>query len=439
VFSGRFPGLNDRVVLVYYVHIAEPVSSALAIDFPGPVLRDPEVRLLIPGDDVADPEVSIVIPTLNEQITIVEFLAWCKEGLAEAGVIGEILIVDSSTDETPNLALANGARVLRTPKRGLGRAYIDAIPYIRGKYVLMGDADCTYDFRNLSRFIQKFREGEEYIMGSRFRGYIEADAMPKLHRYFGTPFTTWILNTLYSTKYSDIHCGMRGITREALMRIELESQSWEYASEMVLKSVCLGLKTAEVPVRFLKDKPGRLSHMKRGGWLEPWRAGWINLRAMLLYGADFFLLRPGFAVLLLGLLLLLPETFGPVSVGPVTLSLYWSLLGLAVSVVGLQSFYLGCIIQVIYNYYPAASERWLRLFRFNRAIVGSGLMGLGGILLLIPIVTEYARFGLRLPEVGAAHHLAVTGLFFLITAFLTFSTTLVINASTMRLRPRKRR
>ena len=116
---------------------------SIAAVAPVPVFGDSEIRLLIPADDVANPEVSIVIPALNERLTIVEFLDWCKEGLAKAGVAGEIVIVDSSTDETPELALANGARVLQTPKRGLGRAYIDAIPYIRGKYVLMGDADCT--------------------------------------------------------------------------------------------------------------------------------------------------------------------------------------------------------------------------------------------------------------------------------------------------------
>jgi glycosyltransferase involved in cell wall biosynthesis len=398
---------------------------------------DPEIRLLRPEDDVVDPEFSIVIPALNERITIVEFLQWCKEGLAQAGVVGEILIVDSSTDETPQLALANGARVLRTPKRGLGRAYVDAIPYIRGKYVLMGDADCTYDFREISGFVQQFRAGYEYIMGSRFKGYIERGAIPALHRYFGTPLTTRILNILYSTKFSDIHCGMRGITREALIRIELESQSWEYASEMVLKSVCLGLKTTEVPVRFLKDKQGRLSHMKRRGWKEPWRAGWINLRAMLLHGADFFLLRPGLLLLTLGLLLMLPESFGPVTIGSVTLSLYWALLGLTLSVVGLQSFYLGCIIQVIYNYSAAAPQRWLRLFEFNRAMFAVAVLGVAGVAMSAPILVEYVRQGLRLPSPGAPHHLAVTGLFSLVAAFLTFGTTLVLHASAMRVRPRR--
>src|SRR5258708_37074905 len=125
-------------------------------------------------------------------------------------------------------------------------------------------------------------------MGSRVRGYIEPDSMPKLHRYFGTPATTWILNFLYSSKFSDIHCGMRGITRDAFARLQLDSQSWEYASEMVLKSVHLKLRTAEVPVRFLKDRDGRLSHHKRAGWFSPWPAASINRRASFVYGADFF-------------------------------------------------------------------------------------------------------------------------------------------------------
>ena len=153
--------------------------------------------LYIPPDDVVDPEISIVIPALNEERNIAEFVRWCKEGLANANVRGEILIVDSSTDATAELALLAGARVLTTPKRGLGRAYIDAIPYLRGKYVLMGDADCTYDFRRLGPFVEKFHQGDEFIMGSRFRGFIEPGSMPALHRYLGTPVTTWILNVLY--------------------------------------------------------------------------------------------------------------------------------------------------------------------------------------------------------------------------------------------------
>jgi len=413
-----------------------PARAASKPDGCGAIARNEDLVLLIPEHDVRDPELSIVIPALNERITIVEFVTWCKEGLARAGVVGEILIVDSSTDETPRLALAHGARVLRTAPRGLGRAYIDAIPFIRGKYVLMGDADCTYDFREIGGFVEKFRAGNEYVMGPRFKGYIEPGSMPALHRHFGTPLTTLILNVLYSTRFSDIHCGMRGITRDALLRIELESQSWQYASEMVLKSVCLGLKTAEVPVRFLKDKEGRLSHMRRNGWTEPWRAGWINLRSMLTYGADFFLLRPGLIVLFIGLLLILAGTTG-VEIGRVQFSRYWSLLGVTLGVVGLQSFYLGCIVQVSYGYSPQVSRRWTRLFEFNRAMTVSGILFALGIALALPLVGSYVRDGLRLPAADAASRVAIAGLFLLIAAFLTFSSTLVLHASAMRARARK--
>lgn len=396
-----------------------------------------ELQLLIPSADEDDPEISLVVPAMNERITIGMFVDWCRQGLADAGIRGEILIVDSSTDETPQVAVEHGARVLRTPKRGLGRAYIDAIPYIRGQYVLMGDADCTYDFRLIKGFVEKFREGYEFIMGSRFKGYIEPGSMPPLHRYFGTPLTTWILNFLYSTRFSDIHCGMRGITRDALVRIDLESQSWEYASEMVLKSVCLGLRTTEVPVRFLKDQAGRFSHMKRGGWREPWRAGWINLRAMLLYGADFFLVRPGAIALFAGLLLTLPPVFGPVTIGPITLSLYWMLLGVTLAAIGLQSYCLGCIVQVLYRYSPESAERRLRLFSYDRAMMASGLMGLGGILAGVPLIVEYFNQGLqlnRLPETRT--HLAVLGLLLLLAAFIVFSSTLVIHAADLRAKRR---
>ena len=214
------------------------------------------MRLLRPADDVDSPEVTVLIPAVNEEATIAEFVAWCHDGLRAAGTIGEILIVDSSTDRTAELALAGGARVLKTPKRGLGRAYIDALPFIRGKYVIMGDADCTYDFRQIGPFVAAMRSGTEYAMGSRWKGSIERGAMPALHQHVGTPVTTWILNRLYGSHFSDIHCGMRGITRAALYRMGLESQSWEYASEMVLKSVRMGLATTEIPVSSTRTATG---------------------------------------------------------------------------------------------------------------------------------------------------------------------------------------
>lgn len=398
----------------------------------------PEVHLSIPASDVIEPELTILIPTLNERLTIAAFIEWSRTGMQKAGIVGEILIVDSSEDDTPDIALEMGARVLHTPKRGLGRAYIDAIPFVRGKYVLMGDADCTYDFRELAAFVQKFRSGYEFIMGSRFKGYIEPRSMPALHRYFGTPMTTHILNVLYRTRFSDIHCGMRGISKEALERIELESQSWEYASEMVLKSVCLQLKTVEVPVRFLKEPAGRVSHMKRNGWVEPWRAGWINLKAMLLYGTDFFLLRPGLFLLLIGLLISIPVTFGPIAIGPIVLSMNWMMFGLTLSVLGLQSFYLGCIVQVMYAYSHLSTQRWLGLFEYDRAMATSGALVATGVGACVPLCVQYVRLGLKLPVLsGPVNHLAITGLLLLIFGFLTFCNTLVLHAVNLRVKLRR--
>jgi glycosyltransferase involved in cell wall biosynthesis len=390
---------------------------------------DTDVTLLVPADDVAEPELSIVIPALNEELTVGEFVDWCKQGLERAGVEGEILIVDSSDDSTAEIALSHGARVLKTPRRGLGRAYIDAIPYIRGRFVLMGVADCTYDFRELAPFVERFREGYDYVMGSRWRGSIEPGSMPFLHRYLGTPVTTWILNRLYASKFSDIHCGMRGITREALARMQIRSQSWQYASEMVLKAVRMNLSITEVPVRFLKDKEGRLSHHKRAGWTEPWKAAWINLQAMFVYGADFFVLRPGLFVLAAGLLLTLPLSLGPVTIGSVTFSLYWMLAGVTLTVLGFQNFYLGCLAQVLYDVDGSATRRWTGRFPYNRTVALSGLAFLAGIALVVPLVVEYLRHGLSLPgELGAVHHLAVLGITLVIVSFTTFTFTLLLHA-----------
>ncbi|MEK6252904.1 MAG: glycosyltransferase family 2 protein, partial [Actinomycetota bacterium] len=270
---------------------------------------------------------------------------------------------------------------------------------------------------------------------SRWKGYIEPGSMPKLHRYLGTPVTTWILNVVYSSDFSDIHCGMRGITREALERMDLQSQSWEYASEMVLKSVHMDLHTAEVPVRFLKDPEGRDSHHKREGWLSPFKAAWINLRAMFVYGVEFFVFKPGLIALGLGLAITLPLTFGPVTIGGVTLSLYTMLLGVTLALLGLQSFFIGCLSQVLHDYDGTARRGWLRVFPYNRTVLLSALFFLVGLGLAVQLVVVYAQQGLELPESARTHaHLGVTGLLLMIGAFMTFTFTLLLHTEALRKR-----
>jgi glycosyltransferase involved in cell wall biosynthesis len=392
-----------------------------------------DLELLVPVGDVDNPEVTILIPAVNEELTVSDFVAWCHEGLRTADVVGEILIVDSSTDSTPDLALAAGARVLKAPRRGLGRAYIDAIPYVRGRYVIMGDADCTYDFRELAPFVQAMQDGAEFAMGSRWRGSIEPGAMPKLHQYFGTPVTTWILNLLYGSRFTDIHCGMRGLTRDALCRMGLVSQSWEYASEMVLKSVRMGLKTTEVPVTFLKDREGRLSHHKRSGWFSPFHAAWINLRAMFIHGAEFFLFKPGIVMLALGLLLTLPLSFGSITIGSVTLSLYAMFIGVALSVIGLQSIYFGCLAHVFLDYGGGRRQRWQRIFQYTKTVLASAALFFIGFVIDVVFVVYYVSHDFSLPDPQSAiNHLAITGLLFMILSFSTFCFTLLLHATQVR-------
>ncbi|WP_407935721.1 glycosyltransferase family 2 protein [Jatrophihabitans cynanchi] len=394
---------------------------------------DPDVELLLPADDVVEPEVTILIPSVDEELTMGDFVAWCHEGLQAAGLVGEILIVDSSTDRTAQIALSGGARVLKTPKRGLGRAYIDALPYIRGRYVIMGDADCTYDFRQLAPFVEAMRNGTEYAMGSRWKGSIERGAMPALHQYFGTPLTTWILNRLFGSHFTDIHCGMRGITTDALRRMGLVSQSWEYASEMVLKSVRMGLQTTEVPVRFLKDREGRLSHHKRAGWFSPFSAAWINLRAMFIHGAEFFLFKPGIVLMTIGLVLTLPLTFGDITIGHVTFSLYWMLIGLTLSVLGLQSVYFGCLAHAFLDYTGRARQRWQRLFRYTPSVLLSAGMFVLGLGLAATLLVHYVAHDFRLPATSSVvDHLSITGLLLMIFGFSTFCFTLVLHATEVR-------
>jgi glycosyltransferase involved in cell wall biosynthesis len=389
---------------------------------------DPDVTLLLPASDVAAPELSIVIPALNEEITIETFIAWCAEGIAAAGIDAEILIIDSGTDRTAELALAGGARVLKTPRRGLGRAYIDAMPFVRGRYLILGDCDCTYDFRELRPFVEEFRAGKEFIMGSRFAGSIEAGSMPFLHR-LGTPATTWILNRVYSSKFTDIHCGMRGVTKDAFARMNIQSQSWEYASEMIVKAVRLELDIAEIPVHFYKDPEGRFSHHKREGWTSPWKAAWINLRAMFVYGADFFLYRPGLVLLALGLLLTIPLAFGPITLFGVEFSLYWLLIGVTLGIVGLESVYLGCLARVVYDPTGNQTARLVDRFRYTRTTIAAMTLFALGVVLVGALAWRWVTNDFLLPgALDEINYLAIFGLFLMVAAFTTFTFMLVLHA-----------
>ncbi len=378
------------------------------------------------------PVLSIVVPALNEELTIGEFVQWCLQGLSAADIHGEIIIVDSSSDDTARLALQSGAKVLHVPKRGLGRAYIDALPFVQGKWLILGDCDLTYDFRELIPFIEKFNSGFDFIMGSRMAGFIEPGSMPPLHRFFGTPLTTWILNQMFSTHYSDIHCGMRGITYDAMKKMSLQSQGWEYASEMVLKAAQLKLKIAEVPVKFYKDRDGRLSHHKRSGFLSPWLAGWVNLKAMFLYGSNALMIKPGLCFLFLGLLLSLPQFIsGKVwQLGSVHFALSWMLLGVCLSVSGLQALCLGLLSLSINDLTGKSIARFSQIFSYNRSVLTCFLVMGAGIVFCFPLLNHYLHDGLKLQSVTSQQDLfyAVGGIMLFLLGFTFFSFTLILHS-----------
>jgi glycosyltransferase involved in cell wall biosynthesis len=367
--------------------------------------------------------VSIVVPCRNEELTIGEFVDWCWEGLRAAGAEGEVLIVDNSTDRSPEIAAAHGARVLPVAERGLGRAYIAAIPHIRGDYVVMGDCDLTYDFRELEGFLTALEGGAEFVMGTRLKGSIEPGAMPRLHRYFGTPLTTWILNRLYHQHFSDIHCGMRAMTLEALRRIHLESPGWEYASEMVLKAAKLRLRTTEVPVRFLRDREGRTSHHKRAGWRSPWKAGWDNLKVMFLYAPEALLLVPGLVLFVPGLVLSVALIGGPIDVGQFDLSLNWSLLGLTAATIGYTLVWLSVLARVNNDLNPAYTDRTLRRWSFDRGAVVAFLLGAAGVVLNAILLVTWVSQSFALKQI---YHPVVFGLLLVVLGFQTFAFTLLL-------------
>ena len=367
--------------------------------------------------------VSIVVPCRNEELTIGEFVDWCWQGLEAAGAEGEVIIVDNSTDRSPEIARDHGARVIHEPERGLGRAYVAALPHIRGDYVVMGDCDLTYDFRRLEPFLTALQEGAEFVMGTRLRGEIEPGAMPKLHRYFGTPVTTWILNRLYRQRFSDIHCGMRAMTVEALRRIDLQSPGWEYASEMVLKAAKLRLRTTEVPVRFLKDREGRESHHKRAGWRSPWKAGWDNLKVMFLYAPEALLLLPGLLLLVPGLALCIALIGGPIDVGEFELSLNWSLLGMTATTVGYTLVWLAALARVHHDLDPAYTDKVLRRVSFDRGAMLAFALGAAGVALNGVLVATWVSQGFALKEI---YHPVIFGLLLIVLGFQTFAFTLLL-------------
>ena len=242
------------------------------------------------------PLVSLIIPTRNEAISICECIDRAKAVFEEMDLEGEILVVDSSTDETPTIAASCGAKVITPERLGYGNAYLKGFEEARGKYIVLMDGDLTYDPNDMKKLLPLLQKGDlDIIIGSRLKGRILPGSMPALHRYIGNPVLTWLLNKLYGSEISDAHCGLRAITRTALDSLDLRAGGMEFASEMLIEASRKGLRIAEVPITY---------YPRRGeSKLLSFSDGWRHLRFMMLYRPVPFLLFPGGAAFLVGVVL----------------------------------------------------------------------------------------------------------------------------------------
>ncbi|NUS72591.1 MAG: glycosyltransferase [Corynebacteriales bacterium] len=288
-------------------------------------------------DDSPSCELTVLMPALNEAETIEICVRKALKSLAELGVDGEVLVSDNgSTDGTQQLATAAGARVVHAPIRGYGGALLNGIERARGKYIIMADADDSYDVGNLGPFVEKLRQGHDVVMGNRFKGGIAPGAMPPLHRYLGNPVLSWIGRRLFKlNNVRDFHCGIRGFNRDRIRELDLCMPGMEFASELVVRASLANYDLVEVPTTLSPDGRSRPPH------LRTWRDGWRHLRFLLVFAPRQTLVLPGLILGLIGLIGTVALSFGPVSFANVRLDISALVYAQLALLVGTQLFLFG--------------------------------------------------------------------------------------------------
>jgi len=325
---------------------------------------------------------SVVIPCLNEEANIVACVTQALTVMASAGIRGEVVVADNaSTDRSAELAATAGARVVHEPRRGYGSAYMAGFAAARGKYIVMGDADLTYDFNEIPRFVEELDKGAELVMGDRMDN-IKPGAMPWLHRYVGNPLLSGILNGFFKTGISDAHCGMRALRRDVLPRLDLRTTGMEFASEMVIRAGKEQLRIAEFPI----------DYHPRGGdsKLNTWRDGWRHLRFLLVHSPTHLFVLPGAVITVLGLLIALisvsnVEVFGR------QWQLHTTVGGSMLMIVGVQVVALGLCAHAYGSYFMGEKDAWFDRMR-ARLRLEHGLL-LGGAIMLAGVIAAAVILG----------------------------------------------
>jgi glycosyltransferase involved in cell wall biosynthesis len=277
-------------------------------------------------------ELAIVMPCLNEAETLAVCIRKAQQFLHDYGITGEVIVADNgSTDGSQAIATSMGARLVQVAERGYGSALLGGIAAAQSTYIIMGDADDSYDFNSLAPFVEQLRGGSDLVMGNRFRGGIQPGAMPALHRHLGNPVLTGVGRLLFRSPAGDFHCGLRGFRKAAILQLDLRTTGMEFASEMVVKATLHGLRISEVPTTLAPDGRSRPPH------LRSWRDGWRHLRFLLLYSPRWLFLYPGSLLMLLGLVIGLWLLPAPRIIGDVILDIHTLLYASVAIVIGFQA------------------------------------------------------------------------------------------------------
>ena len=339
---------------------------------------------------MADIELTILMPCLNEAETLAACIGKARDFLDRSGIAGEIVIADNgSTDGSREIAEGLGARVVPVPERGYGAALGGGIQAARGRFIIMGDADDSYDFSRLDAFVDQLRAGADLVMGNRFKGGIAPGAMPWLHRYIGNPVLSAIGRLFFGASIGDFHCGLRGFSRTAIRSLNLRTAGMEFASEMVVKATLARLDIREVPTTLVKDGRSRPPH------LRSIRDGWRHLRFLLLFSPRWLFLYPGIALLAVGLVvgaILLP---GPVHFGRISLDVHTFLVAALGIIVGLQSISFAIIGRRFasrYGFIPRSGsyDRLLEALTLERILLAALSLMLVGIIALVWGISQWA-------------------------------------------------
>jgi glycosyltransferase involved in cell wall biosynthesis len=325
------------------------------------------------------PELSVVMPCLNEAETLATCIKKAQAFFDREKIAGEVIIADNgSTDGSQEIALSLNARVVNVPEKGYGSALIGGITAAKGTYILMGDADDSYDFGNMMPYLIKLREGFDLVMGNRFKGGIKKGAMPFLHRYLGNPVLSSIGRLFFKAKIGDFHCGLRGFSKEAFYKMELKTTGMEFASEMIVKASLKKLKISEVPTILSPDGRTRPPH------LNTWPDGWRHLRFLLLYSPRWLFFIPGIILFAFGLITSGLIIYSPIKIGTVTFDIHTLLFTSGCLLIGFQFmlFYGLTKVFTVENELLPKSKKYDSLFRFIN--LEKGLL-FGGILVIIGI------------------------------------------------------